>query len=93
MCELNHKLHPMCIKSNLLLHVYVYLWCRSDTSRSELAELAKQANPDEIDIDDDDEEKEDEDEEPDGESSLAVSHLVQVSVCLFCSTDLLSLVF
>lgn len=36
--------------------------CRSDTSRSELAELSKQANPDEIDIDDED----DEDEENQG---------------------------
>ncbi|KAK3532152.1 hypothetical protein QTP86_009020, partial [Hemibagrus guttatus] len=42
------------------------LFVRSDTSRSELAELAKQANPDEIDIGDDDEEEEgDGDEEPD----------------------------
>lgn len=41
---------------------------RSDTSRSELAELSKQANPDEIDIDDDDDEDEDnEDQGPDGE--------------------------
>lgn len=40
--------------------------CRSDTSRSELAELAKQANPDEIDIDDD-ENDDDEDQGPDGE--------------------------
>ncbi|XP_046893738.1 pre-mRNA-splicing factor SYF1 [Hypomesus transpacificus] len=39
------------------------LFVRSDTSRSELAELAKQANPDEIDID---EEEEDEDEEDQG---------------------------
>lgn len=39
---------------------------RSDTSRSELAELSKQANPDEIDIDDDDED-EDESQGPDGE--------------------------
>lgn len=38
---------------------------RSDTSRSELAELAKQANPDEIDIDDD-EDEDAEDGEPDG---------------------------
>ncbi|TNN43806.1 Pre-mRNA-splicing factor SYF1 [Liparis tanakae] len=38
------------------------LFVRSDTSRSELAELAKQANPDEIDIDDD----EDDDEEHPG---------------------------
>uniref|UniRef100_A0A673MQQ9 Pre-mRNA-splicing factor SYF1 n=1 Tax=Sinocyclocheilus rhinocerous TaxID=307959 RepID=A0A673MQQ9_9TELE len=35
------------------------LFVRSDTSRSELAELAKQANPDEIDIDDEDEDAED----------------------------------
>lgn len=41
------------------------LFVRSDTSRSELAELAKQANPDEIDIDDDDEDGEgDEDNGP-----------------------------
>lgn len=37
--------------------------CRSDTSRSELAELSKQANPDEIDIDED---EDDEDQGPDG---------------------------
>jgi len=36
---------------------------RSDTSRSELAQLAKQANPDEIDIDEDEDA---EDGEPDG---------------------------
>ncbi len=41
--------------------------CRSDTSRSELAELSKQANPDEIDIDDDDEDEDDEDQGPEGE--------------------------
>lgn len=41
--------------------------CRSDTSRSELAELAKQANPDEIDIDDDDDENGDDDDQgPEG---------------------------
>lgn len=39
---------------------------RSDTSRSELAELSKQANPDEIDIDDDDDE-DDENQGPEGE--------------------------
>lgn len=38
---------------------------RSDTSRSELAELAKQANPDEINIDDD--EDDDNEQGPDGE--------------------------
>lgn len=38
---------------------------RSDTSRSELAELSKQANPDEIDIDDVDED--DENQGPDGQ--------------------------
>lgn len=38
---------------------------RSDTSRSELAELSKQANPDEINIDDD--EDDDNDQGPDGE--------------------------
>lgn len=38
--------------------------CRSDTSRSELAELSKQANPDEIDIDD---EEDDNDQGPEGE--------------------------
>lgn len=36
---------------------------RSDTSRSELAELSKQANPDEINIDDEDD---DNDQGPDG---------------------------
>lgn len=42
-------------------------FCRSDTSRSELAELSKQANPDEIDIDDDDDnEADDADQEPEG---------------------------
>lgn len=46
--------------------VFCILLCRSDTSRSELAELAKQANPDEIDIDDDDDEDE-EGQGPDGE--------------------------
>ncbi|GCC31864.1 hypothetical protein chiPu_0010324 [Chiloscyllium punctatum] len=40
------------------------LFVRSDASRSELAELTKQANPDEIDIDDDDDDEEG-DEEPD----------------------------
>lgn len=38
---------------------------RSDASRSELAELSKQANPDEIDIDDD--EEDDNDQGPEGE--------------------------
>lgn len=38
--------------------------CRSDTSRSELVELSKQANPDEIDIDDD---EDDDNQGPDGE--------------------------
>ncbi|XP_039541681.1 pre-mRNA-splicing factor SYF1-like [Pimephales promelas] len=38
------------------------LFVRSDTSRSELAQLAKQANPDEIDIDEDEDA---EDGEPD----------------------------
>lgn len=38
---------------------------RSDTSRSELAELSKQANPDEIDIDGD--EEDDNDQGPEGE--------------------------
>lgn len=46
----------------MCVHLY-----RSDTSRSELAELAKQANPDEIDIDDDDEDEDDEAQGPDGE--------------------------
>ncbi|XP_078091040.1 pre-mRNA-splicing factor SYF1 [Mustelus asterias] len=41
------------------------LFVRSDASRSELAELTKQANPDEIDIDDDDEEEEEDGDEPD----------------------------
>lgn len=45
---------------------YSLYLCRSDTSRSELAELSKQANPDEIDIDDD-EDEDDEDQGPDGE--------------------------
>ena len=55
--------------------------CRSDTSRSELAELSKQANPDEIDIDDDDEDDDDEDQGPDGEwpsLNLKQKHLVSV---------------
>nr|XP_033771915.1 pre-mRNA-splicing factor SYF1 isoform X2 [Geotrypetes seraphini] len=39
------------------------LFVRSDASRSELAELTKEANPDEIDIDDDDESNEDEPDE------------------------------
>lgn len=42
----------------------MYVLYRSDTSRSELAELAKQANPDEINIDDEDD---DNDQGPDGE--------------------------
>lgn len=46
---------------------------RSDTSRSELAELSKQANPDEIDIDDDDDD--DEDQGPDGEWHTNQTHL------------------
>uniref|UniRef100_A0A668AVE3 Pre-mRNA-splicing factor SYF1 n=1 Tax=Myripristis murdjan TaxID=586833 RepID=A0A668AVE3_9TELE len=41
------------------------LFVRSDTSRSELAELSKQANPDEIDIDDDDEDGDDDEQGPD----------------------------
>ena len=44
---------------------------RSDTSRSELAQLAKQANPDEIDIDDDEDDDEnggDEEQGPEGRS-------------------------
>lgn len=45
----------------ILLIIYPY---RSDTSRSELAELSKQANPDEIDIDDDDDD--DDNQGPDG---------------------------
>ncbi|MEQ2263779.1 hypothetical protein XENORESO_012584 [Xenotaenia resolanae] len=40
------------------------LFVRSDTSRSELAELSKQANPDEINIDED-EDEDDEDQGPD----------------------------
>lgn len=49
------------------LRCYSVRLCRSDTSRSELAELSKQANPDEIDIDDDDEDEDDEDQGPEGE--------------------------
>ncbi|XP_069086465.1 pre-mRNA-splicing factor SYF1 isoform X2 [Pleurodeles waltl] len=41
------------------------LFVRSDASRSELAELSRQANPDEIDIDDDDESDGSQDDEPD----------------------------
>ncbi|XP_048343351.1 pre-mRNA-splicing factor SYF1, partial [Sphaerodactylus townsendi] len=41
------------------------LFVRSDASRSELAELSRQANPDEIDIDMDDDGNESEDNEPD----------------------------
>ena len=43
---------------------------RSDTSRSELAQLAKQANPDEIDIDDDDDEENGGEEEQGPEGRL-----------------------
>lgn len=50
---------------------YPLYLCRSDTSRSELAELSKQANPDEIDIDDDDD---DEDQGPDGEWQTRQAH-------------------
>lgn len=46
----------------ILMIIYLY---RSDTSRSELAELSKQANPDEIDIDNDDDD-DDENQGPDG---------------------------
>ena len=52
----------MCAYVYLIICMCLY---RSDTSRSELAELSKQANPDEIDIDDDDED--DEDQGPEGE--------------------------
>ncbi|CAB1341445.1 unnamed protein product [Coregonus sp. 'balchen'] len=45
------------------------LFVRSDTSRSELAELAKQANPDEIDIDDEDGDGDDEDQGPEDVTS------------------------
>ena len=48
------------------IHIPLFCLCRSDTSRSELAELSKQANPDEIDIDDDDDD-ENEDQGPEGE--------------------------
>lgn len=51
----------------------LYLY-RSDTSRSELAELSKQANPDEIDIDNDDDD-DDEDQGPDGEWLTNQAHL------------------
>lgn len=93
--KLPHKLRPACFKSKLCLILYrvcVLLWCRSDTSRSELAELAKQANPDEIDIDDDDDDDEgDGDGEPDGENSCTLTQSVLVSGCRFCSIDGLSL--
>lgn len=56
-------------KVNSRKRFYLY---RSDTSRSELAELSKQANPDEIDIDDDDD---DEDQGPDGEWHTNQTHL------------------
>jgi len=48
---LQTKLRPI----HLILRMRL---CRSDTSRSELAELAKRANPDEIDIDDEDDDEE-----------------------------------
>lgn len=43
---------------------------RSDTSRSELAELSKQANPDEINIDED---EDDEEQEPEGQCVVMYS--------------------
>lgn len=49
-------------------HVNIVLCThRGDTSRSQLAELSKQANPDEIDIDDDEGGDDDEDQGPEGE--------------------------
>lgn len=50
---------------------------RSDTSRSELAELSKQANPDEIDIDDDDDD--DDNQGPEGE--WQTGHVVFLTMC------------
>jgi len=56
-----------CAKLKCELVLLVLSTCRSDTSRSELAELAKQANPDEINIDEDEEEDDDDDQGPEGE--------------------------
>lgn len=47
-------------------HCLSLLISRSDASRSELAELSRQANPDEIDIDMDEDGSGSEDNEPDG---------------------------
>lgn len=62
----------------------MYVIYRSDTSRSELAELAKQANPDEINIDDD--EDDDNDQGPDGESvtSRTILHFFTISWIELC---------
>lgn len=53
-----------CFKVSGSRKCYSLQLCRSDTSRSELAELSKQANPDEINIDDD--EDEDDNQGPEG---------------------------
>lgn len=71
-----------------LIHLH-----RSDTSRSELAELSKQANPDEINLDEDDDD--DEEQGPEGEcvtkyiwgkSALNIS--VVMKMHLSCVLDL-----
>lgn len=77
------------LKENLISNNSVGL-NRSDTSRSELAELAKQANPDEIDIDDDDD-NEDGDQWPDGEcgyrsKTISFRHLSMHGCFVFCSS-------
>lgn len=50
----------------MLQHSFSLFLPRSDASRSELAELSRQANPDEIDIDMDEDGNDSEDNEPDG---------------------------
>ena len=56
---------------------------RSDTSRSELAQLAKQANPDEIDIDDDEDDDEnggDEEQGPEGRSGTPWASVFNIAL-------------
>ena len=59
---------------------------RSDTSRSELAQLAKQANPDEIDIDDDDDDDEnggEEEQGPEGRLWIQWASVFNIALMIF----------
>lgn len=65
---------------NCFQHIF-----RSDTSRSELAELSKQANPDEIDIDDDDEDDDDDEAQgPEGECPPQYAQIQQLNRNIWC---------